>query len=115
MGSIKNISIMLAVFLSLCAVVVKVSNIDARYAKAAEVAMIAERLDNKIIQDRMDNIQERLWRMEDVWGERFSVQTNRIHDTLEELIHFMHEEARDMFRRLQKDYAALEKELEDDD
>lgn len=68
MTSLKNISIVLGIVISLTVVMAKVSNIDARYAKAAEVEQIAKRLDNKIIQDRMEKIQERMWAMEDRWG-----------------------------------------------
>ena len=84
---------------------------ESRYAKANEVAMIAERLDQKIIQDRMESIQERMWKMEDKWAERFSIETGRIHDTLDELLHFMAPEARDQYRFLQYEYQELAKKL----
>ena len=109
----KNISLILGVVISLTVVVAKVANIDARYAKAEEVAQVAKRLDNKIIQDRMEKLQERMWDMEDRWGERFAVEKNRIHDTLEELLQFMTEEARDHYRDLQREYEKLERKLKE--
>jgi len=84
-------------------------------ALAAKVEMVSERLEQKIIQDRMDKLQERMWSMEDRWGEKFMVEKNRIHDTLDELLHFMTPEARDHYRRLWKEYEELEAELREDD
>ena len=80
-------------------------------ALAAKIEMVAERLDSKIIQDRMEKLQERMWAMEDRWGERFAVEKNRIHDTMEELLHFMTEEARSHYRELQREYEKLERQL----
>ena len=83
-------------------------------ALAAKIEMVSERLETKIVQDRMDKIQERMWAMEDRWGEKFMVEKNRIHDTLDELLHFMTPEARDHYRRLQKEYDELETELREE-
>ena len=38
------------------------------FAKAEYVAQLAMRLDNKITQDKIDKIQERLWALEDRYG-----------------------------------------------
>ena len=53
--------------------------------------------------------------MEDRWGEKFAVEKNRIHDTLEELLHFMTAEARDQYRRLEKEYKELAARLKEKD
>ena len=87
--------------------------LDGRYAKAVVVSQVSERLEKKIIQDRMEKIQERMWAMEDRWGAKFMAEKNRIHDSLEELLHFMTPEARDHYRELQKEYGELEKRLEE--
>jgi hypothetical protein len=109
----KNIGIILTAVLALVALAAKVGNLDARYAKAEEVVQIAKRLDNKIIQDRMEKLQERMWAMEDRWAERFFNEKNRTHDTLDELLHFMTEEARNHYRELQREYEKLERELKE--
>jgi hypothetical protein len=41
---------------------------DARYAKTEYVTQIEQRLDAKILKDRADALQERMWRLEDRYG-----------------------------------------------
>lgn len=124
--NVKTISAALVLVLTVAAVIKlsgdtvrKAAGTEAIYERIDEVAEVAvetaKRLDDKIIQDRMDKIQERMWAMEDRWGEKFIAQNNRIHDTLEELLHFMTPEARDQYRQLQKDYEEYQRQLEEDD
>ena len=108
----KKTQTIIAIVLGLAAIASLVAGIDARYAKASFAEQTAERLDEKIIQDRLDKLQERMWAMEDRWGERFAAEKNRIHDTLEELLHFMTKEARDHYRNLQAEYERLQDELD---
>lgn len=107
-----NMQKYLTVFMLIVAVGGVLLGWESRYAKADQVRMIEQRLDQKILQDRMESIQERMWKMEDKWAERFSIETGRIHDTLEELLHYMTPEARDQYRFLQYEYQELAKTLE---
>ena len=107
----KRALMIFALVTSIAAVVGIGATLDGRYAKAAVVSQVSERLEQKIIQDRMDRIQERLWNIEDREAERFVIKFNRIHDTLAELINFFTPETRDQWRRLEKEYAELEDKL----
>jgi hypothetical protein len=42
--------------------------VDSRYAKAEDVKQIDIRLEQKILADKSDILQERLWKMEDRYG-----------------------------------------------
>ena len=111
----KRIIIICSVIAGLATVIGIGANLDSRYAKAATVERVEDRLERKIINDRMDKLQERMWFMEDRWAEKFIVKFNRSHDSLSELLNFMTPEARDQYRLLQKEYAKLEKQLEEVD
>lgn len=41
---------------------------EKRYALAAELNLVAERLDQKISEDRSNNLQQRIWKIEDKYG-----------------------------------------------
>ena len=103
----KRVLMILALITSIAAVVGIGAAVDARYAKSATVSQVSERLERKIDQDRLDDLQKRMWSIEDRWGERFIVEKNRIHDDMAELLQFMTPEARDHYRELEKEYKAL--------
>ena len=91
---------------------------DGRYAKANTVESVAETvyevekdLECHKIEVRMRRIQERMWALDDYWGTKFYEARGRYYQTLEELIRFMTQEARDQYRALQEEYRALEKRL----
>jgi hypothetical protein len=42
--------------------------LEARYASSGFVNEINQRLDQKIVDDRMDNLQGRMWKLEDRYG-----------------------------------------------
>lgn len=44
--------------------------VDGHYAKAEAVSQIALRLDQKILADRGDKVQERIWKLEDRYPDR---------------------------------------------
>jgi len=111
----RRIMAILALVIALGSVAGVLAKFDSRYAKAATLSAVEDRLDEKIIQDRMEKLQERMWALEDRWATRFRVQYNRIHDTLDELVHFMTEEARAHYRALQAEYAKLEEQLKEED
>jgi len=94
--SLKKISVILGLVISLTVIVGAGAKLDRRWAKTDQLVMVAQRLDQKIIQDRINAIQERLWRLEDKYG-------NTIAD--------MPETIRDQYRRLLKEIKDLEKRL----
>ena len=69
--------------------------IDARYAQSAEVQLIEQRLDQKIIQDRADNLQQRIWKLEDRFGSESK----------------MKQEIKDEYRQLKEDVQKLKQKL----
>ena len=69
--------------------------IDARYAQSAEVQLVEQRLDQKIIQDRADNLQQRIWKFEDRFGSESK----------------MKQEIKDEYRQLKEDLQKLEQKL----
>lgn len=58
-GSIIGICAILGLFWS------SYQYLNTNFAKAAEVQQLEQRLDAKIIEDRLKAVQERLWRIED--------------------------------------------------
>jgi len=94
--NLKKISVILGLVISLTVIVGAGAKLDRRWAKADQLVMVAQRLDQKIIQDRINAIQERLWRLEDKYG-------NIIADLPETI--------RDQYRRLLKEIKDLEKKL----
>ena len=79
-------------------------------ATKAEVSAVSERLDNKILDDRIAALQERIWNMEDRWSERFFKRHDRYPATTEELVAFMSEEARGTYRDMVEELEALEEQ-----
>lgn len=82
--------------ISLTVIVGAGAKLDRRWAKADQLVMVAQRLDQKIIQDRINAIQERLWHLENKYG-------NTVVN--------MPEAIRDQYRRLLKEMKDLEKRL----
>lgn len=64
----------LAAILSLCTLVAIVwgaqSYLYTTYATAEDVKRIEQRLDIKILEDRLSNVQERIWKLEDRYHEQ---------------------------------------------
>ena len=63
--------------------------IDSRYAKTDYVEQIDKRLELKILKDRANALQERMWKIEDRYGMEVSD---------------MPEDKRDQYRKLKKEY-----------
>jgi len=108
----KKVLMILALVTSIAAVVGIGAKLDARFAKADVVSAVSERLDNKILRDRRDAIQERLWKLEDRHAEGFWADKGRAHDDIEELVAWMTSASRDQWRRLVADLEEVEAELE---
>lgn len=62
---VKKVSTILALVIALAAVAGIVSKLDSRWAKAAQVKQLEIRLDQKIDADRINQIQARMWTLED--------------------------------------------------
>lgn len=62
---IKKCSAIFALIIALAAVAGIVSKLDDRWAKAAQVKQLEMRLDQKIDADRINQIQQRIWILED--------------------------------------------------
>jgi len=94
--NLKKISVILGLIISLTVIVGAAAKLDGRWAKTDQLVMVAQRLDQKIIQDRINAIQERLWRLEDKYGNIIADMASAI---------------RDQYRRLLKEMKDLEKRL----
>jgi len=80
--------------------------IDSRYAKTAQIAEVQEfaelidkRLELKILKDRADALQSRMWKLEDRYGMD---------------IGSMPDDAREQYRELKKEYDEIMAKLKDD-
>ena len=114
----KRTLMILALITSLGGAFAVIQRVDSRYATAAEVREVTEKVkaltkeQKRLAIDRdMRDIRARLWAIEDRWAEKFSAQYGHVHDTLEQLLNFMVVEARDYYRKLQAEYEDLEKKL----
>jgi type II secretory pathway pseudopilin PulG len=93
---LKQISVISGILISLTVLIGTLFTLDSRWAKAEIVQQLAARLEQKIQSDRADNIQERLWRLEDKFGYDISKMPPAI---------------RDQYRNLQKEWQEITKKL----
>ena len=115
MNKVKNISIVIALFLSLTSVFGFIAKADSRYAKAQDVVELSERLEAKLKADRIKAIQEEMWRMEDRWHKRFVEDKGRDPENMEEVITYMNiksEDAKTRYRELKTELEKLQKKEE---
>ena len=61
----NKIKLTLGIIISLVTIIGFIFAIDARFAKAEKVVMLELRLDQKIVQDRIQYVQDQIWRIED--------------------------------------------------
>ena len=68
---------LIAIIVGICTMMGTAFTIDGRYAKQGEVKQVKKeikevdkRLDKKILKDRADLIQERIWKLEDRYAEK---------------------------------------------
>tara|TARA_R100001244_G_scaffold119415_1_gene89055 strand:- start:592 stop:921 length:330 start_codon:yes stop_codon:yes gene_type:complete len=80
--------------------------IDSRYAKSEEIAIIKDyvqqvdkRLELKILKDRANALQERMWKIEDRYGMEIAKMT---------------EEVREQYRELKKEYDDIMEKIKKD-
>jgi len=95
--TLKKISILVGSIVGAITIVTTVIQVDKHYAKAAEVQQIEWRLDQKIIKDRVNALQERIWLLED----RYGIDTRE-----------MAPEIREEIRKLKAERQQLDKELD---
>ena len=92
----NKMNTLIAVVVGFCTMMGTAFTIDSRYAKVDEMSEVNEyvqqvdkRLELKILKDRADAIQERMWKIEDRYGDEVSK---------------MPEDKRDQYRKLKKEY-----------
>ena len=83
MTKIRNI---LGVVIATGAVIGLLFSFNAYVAKAKDVRQLEIRLDQKIIQDRVDFLQEQVWKFEDRYGFKVSKMKEDIRDRHRRLI-----------------------------
>jgi len=64
----KRIATIISIFIGISVLTGVGFSIDKHYAKAKQVEQLAIRLDVKILKDRANAIQERMWKLEDRYG-----------------------------------------------
>jgi len=111
-SSWKMLTGIIGVIVILSTVAGGVMTADARYAKTEHVVAIESRLNVKIIQDRIDGIQDRMWKIEDRWNDRYKKEYDKYPDTIIILKAYMDEDARETYRKLEEELEDLETELE---
>jgi hypothetical protein len=87
--NLKKLSAIIAIIIGLCTLSGLMYKYDQRLAKAADVSMsiqkLSTRLEQKIQDDRLNNIQERIWRLEDRYGKDPSLMPVDARDTYRRL------------------------------
>lgn len=81
-------------------------------ASAASVITVSKRLTKHELNMAIAAVQQRLWKLEDRWDEKFFMAHNRYSKTTKELVAFMSEDGREMHRVLTADLERLKAELE---
>ena len=103
--NVRRISTAVALVIGLATCAGIAHQLDSRYSKTCELSALEDKLSLYMVEQRITSIQERLWEMEKVWGERFRSERGRYHDSIEELLSYMNPNAR-------KEYYDLLEELQ---
>ena len=85
--------------------------VDSHFAKAEELSYVSDRLEHKIISDRITDIDERLWKIESRWQDQFQKENNRFPNGIDELLQYMNEDAREYYKKLKKERDELDLQL----
>ena len=101
-----KISTMVALAIGLCTMVGTAFTIDSRYSKIEQInevqsfaELVDKRLELKILKDRADALQNRMWKLEDRYGMDVSK---------------MPEGVREQYRELKKEYDEIVEKLKND-
>ena len=102
----NKISTWVALLIGMTTLVGAMFALDSRYAKTEEISTIKDyvqqidkRLDIKILKDRANALQERMWKIEDRYGMEVAK---------------MSEEVRDQYRELKKEYDEIMQKIKKD-
>ena len=102
----NKMNTLIAVAVGFCTMMGTAFTIDSRYAKVGEMSEVNEyvqqvdkRLELKILKDRADAIQERMWKIEDRYGMDIAD---------------MPEDKRDQYRKLKKEYDEIMEKINKD-
>ena len=94
--NLKRISVISGVLISLSILTGTLFKLDSRWAKAGDVEQLAIRLEQKIQSDRADNIQERLWKLED----KFGYDVSKMPPTIRDQYRILQQERQEINRKL---------------
>lgn len=116
--SLKKLMMALGLISALGGAFVVIQSVDSRYATAAEVREVMEKVRvltkeqkrHGYLED-MKEIRKRLWAIEDRWSGKYLARYGHTYESLLVLKSFMTPEAREHFRDLETEYAELEEKL----
>jgi septal ring factor EnvC (AmiA/AmiB activator) len=91
----KKTQIICGIIVALISITGALFAVDQRYAKSGDVKLVSIRLELKILQDRLNEVNDRIWKLED----RYRGQTAP-------------PEVRDEIRQLRKEKEKLERQIE---
>lgn len=111
----KKVQMSIGILIGLTVLFGTMAKFESRYARADVVDSIRSDVDRHKVEVRMEKLQERMWAIEDRWADKFMAEKNRIHDSMEELLHFMTPEAREEYRRLEQEYEKLSAKMKETD
>lgn len=101
----KKVATIVGLIIGLCTIIGTVYKLDIRWHQATALAKVEQqvagvnaRLEIKICNDKLNNIQERMWKLKDRYGE--------------DLDEFP-QDAKDEYRRLEKEKEELEKKIKE--
>ena len=102
----KKVSSWIAVSIGVSTLLGTAFTVDSRYAKAEDISTIKDyiqqvdrRLEIKILKDRANAIQERMWKIED----RYGMDIAKMPETI-----------RDQYRKLKKEYDEINEKIKKD-
>ena len=84
--------------------------LDDKYATHAEVSKIDDKLLLYTIEQEIRAVQERMWTMEQRWGQQFRNEHGRWYRDIDELLAYMSPEARKEYQELQARLIELQEE-----
>jgi len=103
---LKKVSSWIVVSIGVSTLLGTVFTVDSRYAKAEDISTIKDyiqqvdrRLEIKILKDRANAIQERMWKVED----RYGMDIAKMPETI-----------RDQYRKLKKEYDEINEKIKKD-